>query len=207
MKQSTLLILVAVGLLFVYGCSKYNTIIPARNNVDTKWANVQTQYQRRFDLMDNLVRTVTSEATFEKGTLEGVINARASATKMTVNAADLTPEKLKEFQANQGQIASAMGRFISVAEQYPNLKSNQGFQDLRVAYEGTENRINVARTDYNNSVTVYNNMTETFPTNIVAGFLGFKPKPLFQGDVEAQKAPSNKSTLDDFNKNMSTPNK
>ena len=199
MKQSTLLLLGALVLLLLYGGCKYNSIIPVKNNVDAKWGNVQSEYQRRNDLIPNIVEAVKGEAGFEKGVLEGVINARASATKMTVDASNLTPEKLKEFQEAQGQIGSAIGRLLSVSENYPNLKANAAFQELRVELEGTENRIKVARNDYNGAVKDYNNTTETFPTNIFAGMFGFKPRPFFEADKGAEKAPSLKGTFDNIN--------
>ena len=188
MKQ--ILLIVGVLLLFVmYGGCKYNAIVPADQLVNAKWANVQSEYQRRNDLIPNIVQAVKGEANFEKSVLEGVINARASATKMTVNASDLTPEKLKEFQDAQGQIGSAIGRLLSVSEQYPTLKSNAAFQELRVELEGTENRIKVARNDYNASVQSYDVQVKTFPTNMCAGMFGFKDKPYFQADAGSDKAP------------------
>ena len=197
MKQ--ILILVGVLVLFVmYGGCKYNAIVPTDQNVNAKWANVQSEYQRRNDLIPNIVEAVKGEANFEKSVLEGVINARASATKMTVNASDLTPEKLKQFQDAQGQIGSAIGRLLSVSEQYPNLKSNAAFQELRVELEGTENRIKVARNDYNASVQSYDVQVKSFPTNMFAGMFGFKDKPYFQADAGADKSPSIKGAFDNM---------
>ena len=196
MKNSTLLLIGAAVLLFFYGGCKYNGMVGTDEGVKQKWGNVQTQYQRRADLIPNLVEAVKGEANFEKSVLEGVINARASATQMKVDASNLTPEKIKEFQANQGQLSSALGRFLSIAEQYPNLKSNAAFSELRAQLEGTENRIVVARNEFNTSVKDYNVSVRTFPSNIFAGMFGFKEKGEFEADKGAEKAPSLKGAFD-----------
>jgi LemA protein len=196
MKNSTLLLIGAAILLFFYGGCKYNGMVSTDEAVKQKWGNVQTQYQRRADLIPNLVEAVKGEANFEKSVLEGVINARASATQMKVDASNLTPEKIKEFQANQGQLSSALGRFLSIAEQYPNLKSNAAFSELRAQLEGTENRIVVARNEFNTTVKDYNVSVRTFPSNIFAGMFGFKEKGAFEADKGAEKAPSLKGAFD-----------
>ena len=155
-----------------------------------KWAKVQNQYQRRLDLIPNLVNTVKGAADFEKSTLTAVIEARAKATQMNVDASNLTPEKLKEFQAAQGQLSQAMGRLMVVAENYPVLKANQNFLDLQTQLEGTENRISAARNDYNESVKEFNVGVRKFPINLFAGMFKMNMKPTFEADEAAQKAPS-----------------
>jgi LemA protein len=162
----------------------------ARVNVDQTWGNVQSSYQRRADLIPNLVATVKGAAEFEKTTLTQVIEARAKATQMNVNAADLTPEKMAEFQAAQGQLSQALGRLMVVSEQYPQLKANQNFLSLQDQLEGTENRIKFARDEFNTSVGTYNVKVTSFPSNLLAGIFGFKEKPMFKADEGSQKAPS-----------------
>ena len=178
-----LLLIVLMG-----GCS-YNGMNSMRGDVNEKWANVQSSYQRRSDLIPNLVATVKGVADFEKTTLTQVIEARASATKMTVNAGDLTPEKLQQFQQSQGQLSQALGRLMVVSEQYPQLKANENFKDLQNQLEGTENRIKQARDEYNAVVKTYNVKITSFPQTIYAGMFGFKEKPWFQADQAAQNAP------------------
>lgn len=175
-------------LLLMGGCS-YNSMNRMRGDVDEKWANVQSSYQRRSDLIPNLVATVKGVADFEKTTLTQVIEARASATKMTVNANDLTPEKLQQFQQSQGQLSQALGRLMVVSEQYPQLKANENFKSLQDQLEGTENRIKVARDEYNAVVKSYNVKITSFPQTIYAGMFGFQKKPWFEADQGAQKAP------------------
>ncbi|OJW84973.1 MAG: LemA family protein [Bacteroidetes bacterium 46-16] len=179
-----LLLLVLMG-----GCS-YNGMNKMRGDVDEKWANVQSSYQRRSDLIPNLVATVKGVADFEKTTLTQVIEARASATKMTVNANDLTAEKLQQFQQSQGQLSQALGRLMVVAEQYPQLKANQNFTQLQDQLEGTENRIKVARDEYNAVVKTYNVKITSFPQVMYAGMFGFTKKPWFEADKGAEKAPA-----------------
>ena len=195
MKNSLILILVAV-FIFLYGGCKYNGLVKTDEGVKLKWGNVQSEYQRRADLIPNIVEAVKGEASFEKGVLEGVINARASATKTTVDASNLTPEKLKEVAAVQGQFGQAIGRLLSVSEQYPNLKANAAFSELRVQLEGTENRIKVARNEYNASVKDYNISVRSFPSNIFAGMFGFGQKGEFEADKGSEKAPSLKGAFD-----------
>lgn len=189
MKQSTLLLIGAVVILFFYGGCKYNSMVTSDQNVGLKWANVQSDYQRRADLIPNIVEAVKGEANFEKSVLEGVIQARASATQMKLDAKDLTPEKIKQYQEAQGQIGMAMSRLLSVSEQYPNLKSNAAFSELRTQLEGTENRIKVARNDFNKAVQEFNVSIKTFPNNLFAGIFGFHEKGFFQADAGSEKAP------------------
>ena len=196
MKQSSILVIVAVVFMVLYGGCKYNAIIPMEQGVNVKWANVQSEYQRRADLIPNMVEAVKGEANFEKSVLEGVINARASATQMKVDASNLTPEKIKQFQENQGQLTTALGRFLSISEQYPNLKSNAAFAEIRTTLEGTENRIKVARNDFNAVVGSYNSTVKSFPTNLFAGIFGFREKGFFEADKGSEKAPSLKGAFD-----------
>ena len=195
MKNSLVLILVA-AFIFLYGGCKYNGLVKTDEGVKLKWGNVQSEYQRRADLIPNIVEAVRGEANFEKSVLEGVINARASATKTTIDASNLTPEKIKEVAAVQGQFGQAIGRLLSVSEQYPSLKSNAAFSELRVQLEGTENRIKVARNEYNASVKDYNISVRSFPSNIFAGMFGFGQKGEFEAEKGAEKAPSLKGAFD-----------
>lgn len=189
MKQTTLLLIGAAVMIFLYGGCKYNGMVTSEQGVSGKWANVQSEYQRRADLIPNIVEAVKGEANFEKGVLEGVIQARASATQMKLDAKDLTPEKIKQYQEAQGQIGMAMSRLLSVAEAYPNLKANAAFSELRTQLEGTENRIKVARNDFNKAVQEYNVNVKTFPNNLFAGMFGFQEKGFFQADAGSQNAP------------------
>ena len=195
MKNSLVLIAIA-AFIFLYGGCKYNGLVKTDEGVKLKWGNVQSEYQRRADLIPNIVEAVKGEANFEKSVLEGVINARASATKTTIDASNLTPEKIKEVAAVQGQFGQAIGRLLSVSEQYPQLRSNAAFGELRAQLEGTENRIKVARNEYNASVKDYNISVRTFPSNIFAGMFGFGQKGEFEADKGAEKSPSLKGAFD-----------
>ncbi len=179
---------VLVLLVFMGGCS-YNGMNGARLDVDQKWADVQSSYQRRSDLIPNLVATVKMAANFETTTLTQVIQARASASSIKLDAKDLTPEKLQQFQASQGQLSQALGRLMVVSEQYPTLKATENFTNLQVQLEGTENRIKYSRDQYNASVMKYNVSVTNFPSNILAGMFHFKEKPSFQAENAAQSAP------------------
>ncbi|MEY4877173.1 MAG: hypothetical protein RI955_1159 [Bacteroidota bacterium] len=187
----TLIVIGAVVLILGFmGCGGYNGMVKNDQEVKSSWAKVQSQYQRRLDLIPNLVSTVKGYAEFEKSTLTAVIEARASASKITVNADDLTPEKLKQFQASQGQLSQALGRLMVVSEQYPNLKANDNFMSLQAELAGTENRIAVARNDFNDVVKMYNSSIKTFPAVIFSGMFGFKEKGFFEAEAAAEKAPS-----------------
>jgi LemA protein len=159
-------------------------------NVKAKWANVQSDYQRRADLIPNLVNTVKGAANFEQTTLTKVIEARAKATQTTVNPGDLTPENLERFQQAQAQLSSALSRLLVTVERYPELKANQNFLNLQAQLEGTENRIKVSRNDFNTAVQEYNQTVRTFPNVIYAGMLGFRTRQPFQADAGAQTAPT-----------------
>lgn len=192
MKKSTLtLIIVLVVVLIFGGCgvSKYNNIVRQDQAVKSKWSNVEAQYQRRADLIPNLVSTVKGAANFEKETLTQVMEARAKATQITIKGEDLTPEKVQQYQAAQGQLSTALGRLLAVSEAYPELKANQNFRDLQAQLEGTENRITVARNDFTTAVESFNGTVSTFPNNIVAGFGGFKAKEYYMADKGAENAP------------------
>jgi LemA protein len=188
-KNLGLFALLAIILQFTTGCTGYNGLVNLDENVNQAWNNVQSDYQRRADLIPNLVASVKGEANFEKSTLESVISARASATQMKVDAKDLTPEKLQQFQATQGQLSQALGRLMVVSENYPNLRANDAFRGLQAQLEGTENRIKVSRNDFNAAVAEYNKAARSFPTNILANMFGFKPKEGFKADEAASKAP------------------
>lgn len=188
MKKGIIVIIILV-LLGMFGCSKYNGLVKQDENVKNKWGAVQSQYQRRADLIPNLVSTVKGAANFEQETLTKVIEARAKATQVTINADDLSPEKIQQFQQAQGQLSSALGRLLAVAESYPQLKANQNFLDLQAQLEGTENRITVARNDFNNAVNEYNSNVRTFPNNLVAGISGFKQKGYFEAQAGSENAP------------------
>lgn len=190
MRRSGLWIFIGIiVILFFWGCSGYNGLVNQDENVKKYWNNVQTQYQRRADLIPNLVNTVKGEANFERGTLTDVINARAKATSIQVNPNDLTPEKMQQFQQAQGQLSVALGRLLAVSENYPNLQTNAAFQGLQAQLEGTENRIAVARNDFNNAVQDYNVRVRRFPTNIFASIMGFHQRQGFEADQGAQNAP------------------
>ena len=189
-KILTTIILVAVAAIICFWMAgKYNAMVTEQENVETSWGQVENQYQRRMDLIPNLVAVVKGYASHEKETLEGVIEARAKATQITVNADDLTEEQLQAFQAAQGELSQALGRLMAVSEAYPELKANENFKDLQTQLEGTENRIAVARNTFNEQARVYNTLIRQFPNNIVASIFGFKKKPYFEADAEAKHAP------------------
>ena len=192
--QPDKLLVIVVGVIVLIlgftGCGGYNGMVSKDQDVKNAWAKVQSQYQRRLDLIPNLVNTVKGYADFEKSTLTAVIEARASATKLTVNADDLSPEKIKQFQASQGQLSQALGRLMVVSEQYPDLKANDQFLSLQAELAGTENRISTARNDFNDAVKIYNTAIRTFPAVLFSGMFGFKEKGFFEAEAAAEKAPS-----------------
>lgn len=192
MKKGTItLLVIGVLILIMVGgtLTTYNGLIAKDEAVATAWGNIQSQYQRRADLIPNLVSTVKGYAKHESETLENVMAARAKATQITVNADNLTPEKLKQYQAAQGELSQALGRLIAVSENYPNLKANENFSELQAQLEGTENRINESRQIYNSAVQTYNVSVRRFPANIVAGMFGFDKKNQFEAEAGAEKAP------------------
>ena len=184
-------ICVAVAFLVISVIGSYNGLVGLSQGVDAKWAQVQTVYQRRADLIPNLVATVSGAANFEKSTLTNVTEARASVGRVQLdpNKAPSDAAQLAQYQAAQGQISSALSRLLVVSENYPDLKSNTNFRDLQAQIEGTENRISVARQDFNNVVQTYNTKVKTFPAVLIAGLMGFSPKPYFQADACSQAAP------------------
>ncbi|MDR6570147.1 LemA protein [Chitinophaga ginsengisegetis] len=187
--KTGIIVIVVLALLVMLGCGKYNGLVTKDENVKNKWGVVQSSYQRRADLIPNLVATVKGAANFETETLEKVIQARASATQIKVDVNDLSPEKIQQYQAAQGQLSQALGRLLAVSEAYPDLKANANFQNLQAQLEGTENRINVARNDFNEAVNAYNSSVRTFPNNIVAGITGFKQKGYFEAAAGSENAP------------------
>ncbi|WP_337771849.1 LemA family protein [Prevotellamassilia timonensis] len=192
MKKGTItLLVIGVLILIMVGgtLTTYNGLIAKDEAVATAWGNIQSQYQRRADLIPNLVSTVKGYAKHESETLESVMAARAKATQITVNADNLTPEKLKQYQAAQGELSQALGRLMAVSENYPNLKANENFSELQAQLEGTENRINESRQIYNSAVQTYNVSVRRFPANIVAGMFGFDKKNQFEAEAGAEKAP------------------
>lgn len=186
-----ILILGVLG-IFVYtkAVGTYNTFVQAEEQVNGQWAEVETQYQRRADLIPNLVNTVKGYADFEQETLTGVIEARSKATSMTIDPTNLTPENIQQFQQAQDQLSGALSRLLVTVERYPDLKANQNFLDLQAQLEGTENRIAVARRNFNQEVVAYNTQLRTFPNNLFAGWYGFETKGTFQASEGAENAPS-----------------
>lgn len=183
-----LLVVVGIILIFVFwGCGGYNGLVSADQNVKKSWSNVETNYQRRTDLYSSVVKTVEASANFEKSTLTQVIEARAKATSVTVNLDD--PQSLEAFRQAQGNLQSSFGRLLASFEAYPELKTTKAFQDFQVQIEGTENRINVARQDYNKTVEGYNLKVKRFPGNLLAGMFGFHEKAYYAADAGAEKNP------------------
>lgn len=181
---------VVLGLLLitgVWGCNGYNGLVTADQNVQKVWGNVETNYQRRTDLYNSVIKTVEASGNFEKSTLKEVVEARAKATQVQVDIND--PATLEKFQQMQGQLQSAMGRLIASFEQYPDLKTTQAFRDFQAQIEGTENRINVARQDYNKSVEGYNLKVKRFPNNFLAGMFNFKEKAYYKADPASVNPP------------------
>ncbi len=181
-----------VGFFAVLSMSScgYNSMVKLDEKVQSQWGEVQNQYQRRSDLIPNLVSTVKGAANFEQETLTKVIEARAKATSVQVDPTKLTPETIAKFQSAQGELSQALGRLLVVTENYPQLKANQNFLELQAQLEGTENRINVSRRDFNNAVQEYNSKIRVFPNNLTSGMFGFEKKGYFQAEAGTQKAPS-----------------
>lgn len=179
-------IVVAVALWAVAG---YNSLVNADEAVSTAWSNVENQYQRRADLIPNLVNTVKGYAAHEKETLDAVVTARTRATQVTVDADNMTPEKLAEYQKAQGEVGAALSRLIAISESYPDLKANQNFLELQAQLEGTENRISVERRNFNEAAKNYNASIRRFPNNLLAGMFGFEKRPYFEAQEGAEKAP------------------
>lgn len=189
-KTIILLSVVVVAIIAVsWGISAYNGLVNKDEAVKGSWSEVQNQYQRRSDLIPNLVATVKGYASHESSTLEGVVAARAKATQITIDPDKMTPEKLQQFQAAQGELSSALGRLMMITENYPNLKANENFKDLQVQLEGTENRITVARKSFIDLSQAFNANIRRFPINIIASMGGFEKKPYFEAEKGSEKAP------------------
>ncbi|HSC40210.1 MAG TPA: LemA family protein [Chitinophagaceae bacterium] len=196
MSTRNLTLIIILGVILVLGgCVGCGTIsfqkkaVQLDEGVKGAWGKVQSQYQRRSDLIPNLVSVVKGAANFEQETLTKVIEARAKATAVNINAGDLTPDKLAQFQQAQGQLGGALNKLLVVAEAYPTLKANQNFLDLQAQLEGTENRITVARNDFNTAVQSYNSTIRQFPNNIYSGWFGYKDQPYFKSDPGSDQAP------------------
>lgn len=184
--------IIPVGIILVillWGIGGYNSLVSQDEGVQNAWSNVETQYQRRADLIPNLVNTVKGYATHERSTLESVVKARSEATQIKVDPENLTPEKLAQYQKAQGNISAALGRLLMITENYPQLKANENFLELQAQLEGTENRITVARKDFNDMAKAYNVSIRRFPKSMLAGMFGFEKKAYFEAEEGAEKAP------------------
>ncbi len=190
MKKLLVLIIVAVIALGAVLVPSYNGLVKAEEEIDSVWANVESTYQRRADLIPNLVNTVKGQANFEQETLTGVVEARAKATQTKIDPTNMTEEQLAQFQQNQNAVGSALSRLLVTVEKYPELKAHEGFMNLQAQLEGTENRINVARNKFNDAARTYNQKVRQFPTKLVAVIFGFKEKPYFKSTEGAQNAPT-----------------
>ena len=188
-RMGWVVFLIVACVLAVYCYMTYNGLVTKDEAVKTAWSNVETQYQRRADLIPNLVNTVKGYAAHESQTLEAVTAARANATSVNLSVDELTPERMAEFQQAQSRLQSALGRLIAVSERYPDLKANRNFQELQAQLEGTENRIAVARKDFNEVARNYNVSVRRFPNNLVAGMFGFETKPYFDAAAGSETAP------------------
>jgi len=189
MKRTTWIVLGVIALLIFWGVGSRNSMATSDQDVKQSWANVQSAYQRRADLIPNLVKTVQGVANFEKSTLTQVIEARASATQMKLDAKDLSPENIQKYQAAQSNLGGALSRLMVVAENYPQLKATENFSELQAQLEGTENRIKEERDNFNAAVTAYNKLIVTFPNSLIASFSGFTEKGFFQAEAGSDKAP------------------
>ncbi len=194
MKGGTIaliVVLLLVGFVGCSGCSTQKTLVTKDEQVNGAWGNLQAAYQRRADLVPNLVNTVKGAANFEQQTLTDVTNARARATGITLSSDDLNdPEKVRQFQEAQSALSQGLGRLLAVSENYPQLRATEAFQGLQTQLEGTENRINTERGRYNETVVDYNKQVRIFPASLFASFLGFQPKQVFEADAGAQNAPT-----------------
>ena len=187
MKPGLLILLGILAIVLFMGCNGYNGLVKQDESVKKAWNNVQTEYQNRSDLVGNLVNTVKGAANFEQKTLTDVIAARSKATSVNINADNLTPEKIAEYQAAQGQLSGSLSRLLATVEAYPTLRATEGFMKLQSQLEGIENNIKNSRKVYNEEVNVYNTKVRSFPMNILGGMFGFHPKAGFQADPGAEK--------------------
>lgn len=189
MKKSNIIIIAVIAIVAIWAISGYNGMVNKEETVSNAWANVEAAYQRRADLIPQLVNTVKGYANHEKSTLDAVVSARTKATQMTVDVGELTEENIQKYQEAQGEVGAAIGRLLAITESYPELKANENFSELQAQLEGTENRINEVRKNYNASVKEYNVSVRKFPNNIVAGMFGFERKAEFKAEEGASKAP------------------
>ena len=192
MNSKNLTLIVIIGIILIFGgcaCSGYNGLVKQDENVKNAWNNVQSDYQRRSDLVPQLVNTVKGAANFEQTTLTNLVNARAKATSVNINADNLTPEKIAEFQQAQGQLSGALSRLLAVVENYPDLKATQNFTQLQGQLEGIENSIRNSRNNFNSAVNDYNVKVRSFPMSILSGIFGFKAKTGFAAEPGSEKAP------------------
>ncbi len=189
MKKTWIIVIAVIAVIAIYFTSTYNSMVAQEEAVSTAWSNVENQYQRRSDLIPNLVNTVKGYVAHEKETFDAVVSARAKATQTTVSIDDLTPEKMQAYQRAQGEVSSALSRLLAVTENYPELKANENFKELQAQLEGTENRISVERRKFNETARGYNTAIRKFPRNIVAGMFGFEKHPYFEAEEGSEKAP------------------
>ncbi len=188
-KHKTIVIIAVLAIIAMWGISAYNGLVSMDEGVQTKWADVETQYQRRADLIPNLVNTVKGYAAHESETLQAVVEARAKATSMNIDPSNMSAEQIANFQKAQDGVSSALGRLLVTVEKYPDLKANENFKELQAQLEGTENRISVARRDYNEAARKYNTTLRSFPKNILAGMFGFEKKAYFEAQEGSEQAP------------------
>lgn len=188
-NKGLIITIVVIVLVALWGISSYNGLVSMDENVSNQWANVETQYQRRSDLIPNLVNTVKGYAKHESETLESVMQARSQATQVKIDPSNCTPQQLAAYQKAQGDVTTALGKLLAITENYPDLKANQNFLELQSQLEGTENRINVARKDFNDTAKKYNTSLRRFPRNIVASMFGFEKRNYFEAEAGAEKAP------------------
>ena len=189
MKKSTIGLIVVICAIAIWLISSYNGMVKMDEEVSSAWSNVENQYQRRVDLIPNLVNVVKGYASHEKETFEAVVSARSKATQVTVDPENLTPEKLQEYQKAQGEVGATLGRLLAITESYPELKANENFKELQAQLEGTENRISVERRNFNEIARKYNSSIRSFPRSIIAGMFGFEKRPYFEAEEGANKAP------------------
>lgn len=188
-NKGLIITIVVIALVAIWGISSYNGLVSMDENVSNQWANVETQYQRRSDLIPNLVNTVKGYAKHESETLESVMAARSQATQVKIDPSNCTPQQLAAYQKAQGDVTTALGKLLAITENYPDLKANQNFLELQSQLEGTENRINVARKDFNDTAKKYNTSLRSFPRNIIASMFGFEKRNYFEAETGAEKAP------------------
>ena len=188
-NKGLIITIVVIALVAIWGISSYNGLVSMDENVSNQWANVETQYQRRSDLIPNLVNTVKGYAKHESETLESVMAARSQATQVKIDPSNCTPQQLAAYQKAQGDVTTALGKLLAITENYPDLKANQNFLELQSQLEGTENRINVARKDFNDTAKKYNTSLRLFPRNIIASMFGFEKRNYFEAEAGAEKAP------------------